>query len=225
MEILPGIHAVPLLGARGHLILEPELTLIDTGLKGSRPRLQRYLQHQGRSLRELRRIVCTHGHPDHAGAVAELVAGAAEDIEVLMHPADIARLELTLGEALRQPSLARLFAAITPVPERARPMAHGEVLPLLDGLEVIHTPGHTPGSICLYDRARGALFVGDALENRGGRVSFASRIYSDDYGTARQSVKLMAKLDVTTIVFAHWAPVREGANKILRDLAQRAGTG
>jgi glyoxylase-like metal-dependent hydrolase (beta-lactamase superfamily II) len=224
MEILPGIHAVQLLGARGHLILGPELTLIDTGLKGSRPRLERFLERHGRALRELRRIVCTHGHPDHAGAVRELVAGAAPDVEVSMHPADIARLELTLGDALRQPSFARLFAAVTPVPERARPLAHGEVLPLLDGLEVIHTPGHTPGSICLYDRQQGALFVGDALENRGGRVSFASRIYSDDYATARHSVKLMAELDVRTIVFAHWAPVREGANEILRDLARRADT-
>ncbi len=222
MEILPGVHAVRFRGARGHVLLDDELTLIDTGLPGSAPQLETFLRRHGRSISDLRRIVCTHGHPDHAGAAREMVALASE-AETLIHPLDLVRLEITLRDAIRRPSLGSLFAAMTPFPERARPFEDGEIIPVLGGLQVIHTPGHTPGSVCLFLRERGALFVGDALEHRRpNRVTYASRLYSDDYASARRSVARMAALDVQTIVFAHWPPVREGAGEILRDLAHRA---
>jgi glyoxylase-like metal-dependent hydrolase (beta-lactamase superfamily II) len=221
MEVLPAVHAVPLRGARGYVVLEPEITLIDTGLPGSLARLERFLAAHGRSLRELRRIICTHGHPDHAGAARELVARASPEVEVLIHRADLGRLSITPIDAIRRPSRGALFAAITPPPERGRPIEDGDVLPVLGGLEVVHTPGHTPGSICLYAPAHRALFVGDSLERRFGRVSFASRLYSDDYTLARQSVKRMAVLDVEVIAFGHWPPLNERANQILRELASR----
>ena len=107
MEIAPGVHAVPLLGATGHLICEDRLTLIDAGLPGSRRRLVAYLARIGRSLDELVRIVCTHGHPDHVGGVAEL---AGDGVEVLMHPADAAALQVSLRETLRRPSRGKVFA-------------------------------------------------------------------------------------------------------------------
>src|ERR671922_1263751 len=67
MEIAPSLHAVQLRGALGYLVCEREITLIDAGLSGSRRRLERYLATIGRSLGELKRIVCTHAHPDHIG--------------------------------------------------------------------------------------------------------------------------------------------------------------
>ena len=70
MEIAAGVHAIHLVRVRAYAILEPELTLVDAGLAGSRARIERALARQGRALAELRRIVCTHGHPDHAGACA-----------------------------------------------------------------------------------------------------------------------------------------------------------
>ena len=222
MEILPGVHAVELRGARGHVLVGDELTLIDTGLPGSTPKLESWLRRHGRSIGDLRRVVCTHGHPDHAGGARELLE-LAPGAEVLIHPLDLARLDITLRDAIRSPSLGSLFAAMTPLPGRASPLDDGDVLPVDGGLEVVHTPGHTPGSICLYLREQRALFVGDALEHRQpDRVTYASRIYSDDHEMARASVARMASLDVQTIVFAHWPPVRERANATLRDLAERA---
>ena len=97
VELAPGLHAVSLLSSRGFLITEPELTLIDAGLPGSRWPLERYLAKIGRSMGELRRIVCTHGHPDHIGGVREMTT--RNHAEVLMHPADIAGLNVTLREA------------------------------------------------------------------------------------------------------------------------------
>jgi glyoxylase-like metal-dependent hydrolase (beta-lactamase superfamily II) len=93
------------------------------------------------------------------------------------------------------------------------------VLPILGGLRVVHTPGHTPGSVCLYAERHKLLFVGDTLQVIRGKVTFASSVFSEDLPQARASVARMTELDVETIVFSHYPPWRDGANDMLRELA------
>jgi glyoxylase-like metal-dependent hydrolase (beta-lactamase superfamily II) len=112
---------------------------------------------------------------------------------------------------------------MTPEPPEIHPIEDGEVLPMLGGLRVIHTPGHTPGSVCLYGARDRIVFVGDNLTRRFGRVSFASRLYSDDYAAARRSVKRLTELDVKTVVFSHFAALEEGATETLARLAREIG--
>ncbi|HET7678436.1 MAG TPA: MBL fold metallo-hydrolase [Candidatus Limnocylindrales bacterium] len=222
MEIAPDVHAVPLLGATGYLLADERLTLIDTGLPGSRRPLLRYLARIGRAIDELARVVITHCHPDHAGAVGEV---AGEGVEVLMHPADIERVRVTLRDAVARPSRGHLFASLTRAPSSVAPVEDGALIPTLGGLRVIHTPGHTPGSICLFLERQRLLFVGDALEAKRRRVSFASPIFSDDMALARRSVKRMAELDVETIAFGHFPPWRDDARGVLQALAGAAESG
>ena len=201
-------------------MLEPELSLIDCGYSGSAPRIARAIEAAGRSMDELARVICTHGHPDHAGGAREL---ALAGIAILIHPADGERLSTTWRDALRHPSRGGIFAAMTPEPPAIVSIEDGQVLPVLGGLEVVHTPGHTPGSVCLYGRRDRVLFVGDTLQRRFGTVSFASSLYSDDIGTARRSVQRLALLDVDTVVFSHFPPLTEGASETLAALARRLG--
>jgi len=219
MQIAPGVHAVHLRGALGHLVVEDELTLIDAGLPGSGDRVTGAIAGLGRATDELTRIVCTHGHPDHVGGVREL---AGDRVDVFMHPADAVGLEVTFREAVRRPSRGRLFAYAARAPKRTLPVADGDILPVLGGLEVIHTPGHTPGSICLYAARDGLLFTGDALEVRRGELTFASRLFSDDIRMARASVERLAARDVQMIVLGHDAPWRDDPNGALRRLADLA---
>ena len=212
------VHAITLKRVKAYLVLEAELSLIDCGYARSLPGIVRAINEQGRSIRELARVVCTHGHPDHAGAAREL---ALEGIPILMHPADGATLATTWRHAFRRPSRGRIFAAMTPEPPEIVPIEDGQVLPILGGLEVVHVPGHTPGSVCLYGRRDRVLFVGDALQRRFGRVGYASTLYSDDAVAARDAVKRLATLDVETIVFSHYAPLTEGATETLAALARR----
>jgi glyoxylase-like metal-dependent hydrolase (beta-lactamase superfamily II) len=220
MEIAPGVHAVRLLSVYAFLISEPQMTLIDTGLIGSGRRVERYVQRIGRSIDELAQIVCTHAHPDHIGAVREL-AGDRE-VEVLMHPADLAGLSVSLRDAVANRNRGQLIAYFTRHPGEATPVEDGQLLPMLGGLQVVHTPGHTPGSICLYAARHKLLFTGDALQVIRGKVTFSSAVFSHDLPLAKASVARMAELDVETIAFSHYPPWRDSANEVLRDLAARA---
>jgi glyoxylase-like metal-dependent hydrolase (beta-lactamase superfamily II) len=216
--VIRDIRSIELRRVQAHLVLEPELSLIDCGYSGSMSRISKAIEEAGRSMDELARVVCTHGHPDHAGGAREL---AMAGVPILIHPADGARLSTTWREVLRHPSRGGIFAAMTPEPPGTVPIEDGEVLPILGGLEVVHTPGHTPGSVCLYGRRDRVLFVGDTLQRRFGTVSFASSLYSDDIATARRSVQRLASLDVSTVVFSHFPPLMEGASETLAALARR----
>ena len=211
---------VQLTRVKAHLIVEAELSIIDCGYAGSGPRIGQAIAAHGRSPSDLRRVVVTHGHPDHAGSARELAEAGAT---ILIHPADGAALRTTWADVVARPTRGRVFAAMTPEPPAFEPIEDGDVLPLLGGLRVIHTPGHTPGSVCLYGARDRVLFVGDTLQRRFGRVSFASGLYSDDHAAAKIAVKRLTELDVQTVVFSHFAALIEGANEILAALASRTG--
>ncbi len=221
MEIVPGVHAIRLLGVYAYLVDEPAMTLIDAGLVGSGKRVAQHVAKLGRSMNDLTRIICTHAHPDHIGGVREIADD--RDVEILMHPTDLAGLQVTLRDAVANRNRGQLIAYFTRHPGEATPVEHGQLLPVMGGLQVVHTPGHTPGSICLYAARHKLLFVGDTLQLIRGKVTFASSVFSEDMPLARASVARMADLDVETIAFSHYPPWRNQANRTLAALAQRAG--
>ena len=218
MEIVPRVHAVRAIGSKAYLIVEDEITLIDAGHRGSGRVVRRYLERIGRSERDITRIVCTHGHPDHIGGVAEIAAASGATIH--MHPADAERLRIRFRDVLADRKPGLILAFLTRPIQDPRPLLHGDVLPVLGGLHVVHTPGHTPGSICLYAPARRLLFSGDVLQVRNGRLAPPHQVFSDDLVEARRSVGRLAELDVETICFAHYPALREGARAQLRDLVE-----
>lgn len=228
VEIAPAVHQVRMLGADAFLLVEDRLTLIDAGMVGSRIMLERYLRRIGRRLDELDRIICTHGHPDHIGGIQDLVRGRG-DVRVLVHPADLVGLRLPLREALARTSersvrRGRLIQYLTRAPQDCTPIDDGALLPMLGGLRVIHTPGHTPGSICLYVERLRLLFTGDVLQVIRGRLTYASTFFSHDHAEARASVERLAALDVDAIALSHYPPWTDDPNGALRALAQAAAS-
>jgi len=102
----------------------------------------------------LRWIVCTHAHPDHVGAVARVKADTGASLAIHQREAK------TLGKFSHR-MLARLMGG-RPVPRPDVQLDHGDRLEIGPcAVQVLHTPGHSPGGICLL--AEGHLFSGDTL--------------------------------------------------------------
>jgi glyoxylase-like metal-dependent hydrolase (beta-lactamase superfamily II) len=104
-------------------------------------------------------VVCTHGHNDHVNAAVEVAA--ATDAEIALHPAD-------------QVLWAKEYDDL--VPDLA--LAEGGSFEVAGTrLAVLHTPGHSPGSVSLYAESLGAVFSGDTLF--AGGPGATGRSYSD----------------------------------------------
>ena len=99
--------------------------------------------------RQVDGILCTHGHNDHINAAVE-VAGAT-GAPIALHPDD-----------------RMLWEVVHPGRRPEMELAHGDVLQMGGTqLQVWHTPGHSPGGVCLYLAEAGVVFTGDTLFKGG----------------------------------------------------------
>jgi len=89
---------------------------------------------------------------------------------------------------------------------------------IIAGLTTIHTPGHTPGSICLFDPASKTLFVGDLLRFNGSKIGMGSS--SLDPREVQQSIKKIAAIDFDIMLSGHGVPLRPDASVKVREFAK-----
>ena len=167
-----------------YLLRGAQTAIVDTGVLGTPTNdLAPALAGLGLSLSDVQWVIKTHGHMDHLGGNAELKdAGAAialhrEDLERAnsnrAHVENSAQRLATLGlEHLlpaREASLLRLLGREVGVD---RLLDDGDTVDLGGDLrlQVVHTPGHTRGSVCFWWEAAGVLITGDSVQIRGSRV-------------------------------------------------------
>ena len=227
-EIIPDVYQLTGGGTNLYVITEQELTLIDTGLPGSYTGIISFVRSIGRSVEDIGSIIITHNHIDHIGAVQDL--RRFTDITVFAHKAGLAKSDADpsypegLRRLLRIPFLHRVRRHFVLEPADVDvQLEGGEVLKPLGGLRVVPTPGHTPGSVCLYAPEQRLLFVGDALQRRRKKLRLPAKMVSTDMVEAISSVKKMSELDVKIICFGHGRPLFEDANGRLLSLIERSG--
>lgn len=137
------------------------LTLIDTGLPGSAGAILAAAQKEGLAIR---RIVLTHAHGDHIGSLDALRQQLPE-AEVLISARDARFLSGDMSLDPGEPQL-KLRGSYQTVKTRPSRLLHdGDQV---GSLQVVSTPGHTPGHIALFDRRDGSLIAGDAFQTRAG---------------------------------------------------------
>ena len=220
-EILEGVYLFEGLSTVNVFALESDggVTLIDTGTRGSVDPIVKQLKEQEFDLSKLKYIVVTHAHVDHMGGLAELARRT--DARVVAHRAEVPFIEQ--GQSL--PAASPFISAVTWVGDRVltreacrvdMPVDDGDVIEVLGGLQVLHTPGHTPGSICLYQPELRVLFCGDLLFNKNpvtGRKGLRHTLagVSQDVSQARESVNRLLDLAIETLCPGHGEPILKNA--------------
>lgn len=95
-------------------------------------------------------------------------------------------------------------------------LEEGQSLPILGGMRVIHTPGHTQGSISLYLEKHGVLITGDMLLNNRGRFAKPFPFPGTDPEAYRRSLERLSRLQFDMACVGHGKPVVGGASEKLR---------
>ena len=225
MEIVPGVHRVDGLvawpwAASVFLLVDERLALVDTGVRGSGRGIERYVRRIGRSMDDLDVVVLTH-----AGSLSEL--RRRHRFLVAAHKAETPYIEgrLPAGHAVGGGVRGLILRLMEPA-LRMEPVSvditlqDGSEIDILGGIRVIHTPGHTMGSISLYLPARRLALVGDAFSIKPGGLELPTRVSTVDMDLARRSLSRLAGLDLEVVCPSHGRPfVGDAAGRIREFLA------
>ncbi len=146
------------------------VAVVETGTNDSVPRLLRVLEQRGRSPEDVRYVIVTHVHLDHAGGAGSLMQ-ACPNATFLVHPRgarhmiDPSKLEASVRQVYGDEVFNRDYGTLVPIPEsRTRVVEDGEVIELGDRpLLFRDTPGHARHHFCIWDEATRGWFTGDTF--------------------------------------------------------------
>ena len=224
-EVIPGLVQVRTKGSKAYLILEEDITLIDTGAVGSGERILEVVKELGRSPDDIKNIIITHSHMDHVGGLPAIQRHIPAKTGVHLAEASHVESHEPLPNPFIHPLLARICEPYLlrndPGAARVDVMLNdGDEFPAFGGMRIIHAPGHTAGSISLFFPDRGVLLVGDAMQYKFGRLMLPSRLFTQDMPEAAASVRKLATLDFETLVFSHFRPILTGADQKVREFSR-----
>ena len=217
-----------------YVINEEELTLVDTGPSPSVKHIKAGLQKLGLSLHQVKYIIVTHVHLDHAGG-AGLLLQECENATVVVHPkgarhlADPKRLvagaKMVYGERFSE-----LFDPVIPIPEeRILIKDEGELLKIGPNstLEFLDTPGHAKHHFSIYDPVSNSIFSGDTvgiryeqLISEGVDLFLPSTSPNQfDPDAMQNAIDRMLKMNLDYIYFGHFG-MTNTPNKALKQVAK-----
>lgn len=223
-QLARGVYRLPLGGVNAYLIEGDDLTLIDTGLPGSLPKIETGVRELGHELAEIDQILVTHLHADHSGSLSKVKASSGAP--VYMHPTDGRMVEA--GKSIRPtvPSpgvlpwimvtlLARFVTRVSIEPAVVDfPLEPGGGLPFVDDLQVIHAPGHSAGQVVFHlGRSGGVLIAADTASNM---ITLGYPPIMEERELALDTLARLADLDFQVACFGHGRPILADAGPRFR---------
>jgi glyoxylase-like metal-dependent hydrolase (beta-lactamase superfamily II) len=229
-QVIPDVYLIEgLRGANVYALADEGLTLVDSGLTADVEPIAAQLEEAGYALSAVHTLVLTHAHGDHVGGAAALARRSGA--QIVAHRDEVPYIERRAS----LPTTSWVQRLLNWLSDRVlsrgspcavdRPVQEGDAIEALGGLQVIHTPGHTPGSMCLYHSQRQILFGGDALFNANPMTGepglmLPVRLFTGDNVRARESVAKLAKLDVQVLCPGHGEPITKEAGDQIQALLE-----
>ena len=223
--ILPGLACAYLRGEGN------EAAFIETNTAHAAPKLMDALAREGLEPAQVKWIVVTHVHLDHAGGASAL-AKLCPSATVLAHPRaakhliDPAKLVASATQVYGAETFAKLYGTIEPIdPARVRSLDDGASVALGDAeLHFLHTRGHANHHFVVHDPAHHTVYTGDTFGlvyphlQTAGRFAFPSTSPTDfDAAAARESIDRIVALGTRTVCPTHFGEV-DGVQEIAEQL-------
>ncbi len=211
------IHAIPprAMDANIYLIEDRNFVLVDTGTGAFSQRQVEDIRTiikvpgRGQEPQKLTAIILTHYHHDHSGGAAAMQA--AFGCPLFVHEAE---LEAIRKGDPKETGASMFFSQQTPVPaaqalDLGRPLETGTA-----AFRILETPGHSKGSICLYEPGSKSLISGDTVFPGGGVGRWD--LAGGNRKELEASIGMLTKLDVSDIYSGHGPVVRGDGNKSIK---------
>jgi len=224
VEVAPGVHQIDGVSPYCYIVIEGDgsLTLVDTGMPRDGRAVLTYLQaNMSKKPSDVKMIVLTHCHTPYVRGASEIKRATGAKLAIHAEDADYLsgrkRMPPPTGAAgvlfrISEPLLA--FSAVEPDVRLIENERVG------DRLVVLHTPGHTPGSVSLYDRQLKLIFVADTIRSERGKLRGPPAEFTLDKQAARSSLEKLSRVDFHTILGGQGDPFRsDEAPKKVKELA------
>lgn len=185
-----------------------DLVLIDTSIPGNTEQLLQVIRDTGFDPAHITHLILTHQDIDHMGCARDLKA-RHPGILVMAHALEAPYIEgrqtaIKMAKLPEGHEIRRAYEKRTLPIDRL--LHDAELLPLCGGIRVIHTPGHTPGHVCLLIESLRALVAGDALRVDNGQLLGPHPEHTQHMDEAKRSLSALRDQRIDQIVAFHGGP-------------------
>ena len=237
LEILSDTNGTPTIIYPTLISNNDSLILIDTGFPGLFNQIYEAIEKEGLQFSKLNTIIFTHQDIDHIGNVYDILNKVPGGIKTFSHEEEKAYIN---GE--RTPvKLAKLQSNLESLPDNMKvaykmlkagfeknkvnideTLVDGQELPYCGGITVIHTPGHTPGHICLYFKQWKILIAGDIFCINDGILCRENQNLNFDNELNVKSIQKLMKYDVEKVICYHGGIYNENVNERIAELVSES---
>jgi len=181
------------------IIFGDKITLIDTGVKGSEENISRYIGENKRKFSEIGTVILSHSHPDHIGSAAKIKE--LTGCEILAHHDETGWIENIEAQNKERP-VPGFFNLVDRPVTVDNSLSDGQVLKADDGvtLKMIHSPGHSKGSLNILFIEDKILFTADSIPLKNDIPNY------DDYSALMRSLQRIKISDGYKTLLTSWTP-------------------